>query len=115
VLLLVGGAAQVITIDRQRTIDLARLISPTNPTWWSADSPFKVMTSSSKIMHTLEHEAELFRGHIDPSNVNMEPLFAFHIAFGEPEIVKGQPVVATLHQFVNLVEGIIEPFRPLLV
>lgn len=39
--------------------------------------------------------------------------FAFEVAFGEGEVVQGESLIPTLHQLVDLVEGIIEPFCPL--
>jgi hypothetical protein len=40
--------------------------------------------------------------------------FTFGVAFGEGEVVQGEPLIPTLHQLVNLVEGLVEPFLPLL-
>lgn len=44
-----------------------------------------------------------------------QPLqFRFDLAFGEGEIVQGELLIPTLHEFVALVNGIVEEFRPLL-
>ncbi|OFW57589.1 MAG: hypothetical protein A2133_03400 [Actinobacteria bacterium RBG_16_64_13] len=48
------------------------------------------------------------------SHGNKYPDFTFEIAFGEGEIVEGEPLIPTLAQFVGLIEGVVEPFRPLL-
>jgi hypothetical protein len=44
-------------------------------------------------------------------NVN----FAFDVAFGEPEVVKGKPVLELLHQTSDFVDNLILSFRPHLV
>jgi hypothetical protein len=41
--------------------------------------------------------------------------FRFEIAFGEPHIVEGKPLIETLQQMIELVDNIILRFRPLLV
>jgi hypothetical protein len=41
-------------------------------------------------------------------NVN----FAFDVAFGEPEVVKGKPVLELLHQTTDFVDNLIVSFRP---
>jgi hypothetical protein len=41
--------------------------------------------------------------------------FTFNIALGESQIFKGNPILPTIHQLLNLVEGIIKPFHPFLV
>jgi hypothetical protein len=40
----------------------------------------------------------------------MDPHFTFGVAFGEGEIVEGEPLVPTLHQLAQFVEGFIESF-----
>ncbi len=62
----------------------------------------------------LKAGAELF---IDAPNakVNDKMAFRFEIAFGEPKIIEGEPLVETLHQFTDLVSKIIPGFEPLLV
>ncbi len=44
--------------------------------------------------------------------VGKDPKFTFVIAFGEGEILKGDPVLPTLAKLANLVEGTINSFRP---
>lgn len=43
----------------------------------------------------------------EPGQSKPNPKFTFEVAFGEGQIVDGEPVVATLHQFVQLVERIV--------
>ena len=65
-------------------------------------------------MFPLKAGDELF---IDAPNVkvNEKMQFVFEVAFGEPQIVEGEPLLKTLHEFTNLVDGIITSFRPLLI
>lgn len=42
--------------------------------------------------------------------VDMNPQFTFTVAFGETEVAEGEPVVETLHQLADLVDGIVEQF-----
>jgi hypothetical protein len=43
-----------------------------------------------------------------------EPQFGIEVAFAEPEIVEGEPVVPFLHQLANLVDGIASHFAAFL-
>jgi hypothetical protein len=56
---------------------------------------------------------ELF---IDAPNakVNEKMQFVFEVAFGEPRIIEGQPLLKTLHEFKNLVDGIVTSLSPIL-
>lgn len=58
----------------------------------------------------LKDGAELFRG--PPMDVN--PQISLEIAFGEGEVVEGEPLIPTLRELVQFVEGFIELFPPLL-
>lgn len=49
------------------------------------------------------------------AEVNDKMQFVFEVAFGEPQIVEGEPLMETLYQLTKLVEGIIPNFEPLLV
>jgi hypothetical protein len=42
--------------------------------------------------------------------MHMYPQFTFGIAFGEGEVVEGEPLVPTLHEFTRFIEGFIESF-----
>ena len=46
---------------------------------------------------------------------NEKMQFVFEVAFGEPKIVEGEPLLETLHQMTKVVDGIIPSFVPLLV
>lgn len=48
------------------------------------------------------------------AEVNEKMQFRFDVAFGEPQIIEGEPLLETLYQFARLVSGIIPKFEPLL-
>lgn len=64
----------------------------------------------------LREGAEVYRvlAGNDLSQVDMNPQFTFEVAFGEGEVLEGEPIIPALHQFVSLVKATVEPFRPLL-
>ncbi len=41
---------------------------------------------------------------------NIDPQFTFEIAFGDPEIVKGEPLVDTINQMVDAVQAVVDSF-----
>jgi len=43
--------------------------------------------------------------------VDMNLKFSLDVAFGEPEVLKGKPMVDTLNQIAGVVDGIVESFR----
>ena len=43
-------------------------------------------------------------------DVEVYPQITFEVAFGEGEILKGEPILTTLNQFANVVDGIVEAF-----
>jgi hypothetical protein len=47
------------------------------------------------------------------AQMNMNPEFSFDVAFGEVEVVQGEPIILTLHQLIEFVEGFIQQFPPL--
>jgi hypothetical protein len=53
--------------------------------------------------------------HVCPADAvpRREVHFDFAVALGEPEIVKGQPLLRTIHELVEAVEGVIQQFVPL--
>ncbi len=46
------------------------------------------------------------------SEVNEKMEFRFDIAFGEPQIVEGEPILPTLHELANHIDALIQSFRP---
>jgi hypothetical protein len=58
-------------------------------------------------LYPLKDNTELFSGPADHIQVHGDPEFAFEVAFGEGQIVDGEPVLPTLHQLVEFVERVI--------
>jgi hypothetical protein len=73
--------------------------------------PLAIRPSRNARNYPLKDGAVIFG---QPSHMNMQTKFAFEIAFGEGQVMDGEPVLPTLLQFTELVEGTIKPFRTLL-
>lgn len=65
-------------------------------------------------MFPLKAGDELFIDAPD-AEVNEQMQFRFEVAFGEPQVVEGEPLIETLHQMIDLVDNIVLSFRPFLV
>jgi hypothetical protein len=66
----------------------------------------------------LEDGAEIYRVPTglrnDPTaQMHVYPQLVIEIAFGEVEVVEGEPIIPTLHQLIQFVEGFVELFPPL--
>ena len=63
----------------------------------------------------LKDGAEVFRvaAAARGSDMDMNPQFIFEVAFGEGEVVKGKPLIETLHELAQFVESFITLFPPL--
>jgi len=48
---------------------------------------------------------------IVPSEMDVQQQLAFEVAFAQGEILEGEAVVPTLHQFAGQVDGVVEAFR----
>jgi len=47
----------------------------------------------------------------DGAKMYMNAEFAFDVAFGEPGLVEGEPILPTLHQLVQVTKGLVRTFR----
>ena len=66
----------------------------------------------------LEDGAEIYRVPVslraDPrAQMHVYPELVIEIAFGEVEVVEGKPIIPTLHELIEFVEGFIQLFPPL--
>ena len=66
----------------------------------------------------LEDGAEIYRVpaslRADPrAQMHVYPELVIEVAFGEVEVVEGEPIIPTLHQLIQFVEGFIQLFPPL--
>lgn len=67
------------------------------------------LRSSANTVFPLKTGAELLR--VPLSEVDENMYFTFEVAFGEPEILKGKPIVATLYRAAQLTRNIIRDFN----
>jgi hypothetical protein len=49
------------------------------------------------------------------AEVNEHMQFRFDVAFGEPQVLEGEPLIETLHQMADLVDHLVSSFAPLLI
>lgn len=59
----------------------------------------------------LKEGFELYIGAVD-ENPNPKQQFRFTVAFAEPGVSEGKPLIETLHQLITLVEGIVTALTP---
>lgn len=100
------------TAHRNIIQDFSVLLRNLRPDW--DIPPIQVALNPADRQFPLKDGAEVYRikaQALDPQ-VDMNPQFTFEIAFGEGEIVQGEPVLPTLHQVVNFVEKTIDIFAP---
>jgi hypothetical protein len=106
-LLPVGTAYRNFIIDP--AVELRRL----QPDWGIPPMPIALKPADRQ--YPLQDGAELLR--IMPAartSANMTPQFTFELAFGEGNIVQGEPLVPTLQQFAVTVQDVVDSFRTLL-
>jgi hypothetical protein len=103
----VGAAHRNIVVDV--SAELRRL----KPDWEIPAMPLALRPADRQ--YPLQDGAELFRVMAAArSSADMSPQFTFEIAFGEGDIVRGEPLVPTLQQFATSVQDVVEPFKLLL-
>lgn len=76
------------------------------PTVWDAD-----VTPAHRVF-PLKNGQVFFS---QPLDVNEDPKFLFDVAFNEPEVIQGDPVLPTLHQLTQLVDGMVTSLAGFLV
>jgi hypothetical protein len=62
----------------------------------------------------LKEGEELYIHPLSELTPKNEPKFAFDVAFGQGEIVEGEPILEALNELVGITEQVIELFAPLL-
>jgi hypothetical protein len=102
--------------------DINRIIANNPDVADKLTTPQKLSTpsdvSTPEARFPLEDGAEIYRvparGRDDPlTQMHMYPEFMFEVAFGEGEVVKGEPLFPTLLQLAESVEGFVKRFPPL--
>lgn len=112
------GNKELWLIHELNNIDKHRLLIPT-----MAISPYLALEREGKFasvwqrpnIKLVKKGAELFRWpNAIAEKMDMKTKLAVVIAFGEPKIIKGQPVLELLHQLMHLVDGVVNQFISLL-
>jgi hypothetical protein len=83
---------------------------------WTKNLPPMLISIRPMVRYPLEEGTELFSaapGVSDLFEQNADLKFTFHVAFGEPEILEGEPVVPTLRRLLDEVKGLLERLIPL--
>lgn len=97
----VGAAYSSVVLD---SMELLRKTDPEIPSMYIDLRP-------ADRQYPLQDGAALFR---TQAGIHESPKFRFEVAFGEGELVKGEPILETLQQLTTCVEATIMPFRSLL-
>jgi hypothetical protein len=81
---------------------------------FSKMEPVHAFYGSSDKMFPLKQGDELF---IDGPGAEADEKmqFRFEVAFGEPRIIEGQPLIETLQSMIDLIDHLVTDFGPLLV
>lgn len=110
-LITTGSAFRALDLGSYMTQMLQRFIPPGSPL--GAIEPLPAFYRPADRMFPLKAGDELFIGGSD--DVPNEKMgFAFDIAFGEPQVVEGEPLLDTLQQMADLVDNLILAFKPFL-
>jgi hypothetical protein len=75
--------------------------------------PIQAFVRPADRMFPLKAGDVLFEGAPDTDpDEHME--FRFEVAFGEPQILEGEPLLETVHQMADLIGNVVATFKPLL-
>ena len=74
---------------------------------------FQLFVKPADRLFPLKAGDELFIDAPD-AEVNEKMPFAFDVAFGEPQILEGEPLVETLQKFADIADNLIRNFEPVL-
>jgi hypothetical protein len=114
-LITVGSAFRSMDIGGFMHRQLQRSLPADHPLRQSiADAkPLAAFFRGGDRMFPLKADDELF---IDQPNAQVDEKlqFAFDLAFGEPQVVEGEPLLETLKQMADVVGELIAAFKPLL-
>ncbi len=95
-------------IDKHRFVFVIAQDALFEAPWYTEEMPFLIRP------RTLKTDAPLFSGVID-SDVEDEVNFEIEKAVNDTQIVKGDALLPTLHQYIDIVEKLILSFEPFLV
>jgi hypothetical protein len=94
----------------QRVIDA----DPNWPEWAKGVTLPNIFLRPAETLFPLKAGAELFID-LPDAEANEKLDFRFEVAFGEPQICEGQPIVETLQHMADLVDSLVSSFKSLLV
>jgi hypothetical protein len=80
---------------------------------WTKNLPAMLISIRPTVRYPLEKGTELFSAAPDLFEQYKDLQFTFEIAFGEPEILRGKPVVPTLRRLLDEVDGLLKRLIPL--
>lgn len=112
----VGAAYESLILDFARAFDNMPDLPPELVVPPEISMPIGIRPADRQF--PLEDGAELFRvpaptrGDV-ASQMYDNPKFTFAVALGKGEVVEGEPLLETLHELVQFVEGFVELFPPL--
>lgn len=102
------------TIDKHEVLPIVccsfKAIDYELPFRSSAGKPILFKTVRPDLIYPVEDGTVLWVLGATLSPVSVQPKATFDIAFSEPQIVEGQPVIPLLHNLTSLVEGIVATF-----
>jgi hypothetical protein len=108
----VGMAYQSVILDMARSFDDLDVPSSLRSGLQDLSAPISIPVADRQ--YPLKDGAILFKvAGGSSSKVYENTQFAFEVAFGEGEVVEGEPVFPTLSQLGQFVEGFVELFPPL--
>lgn len=114
-LMAVGMAYESLILDFARVFDNIPDLSPDLMIPPEVSVPIGLRSSNRQF--PLEDGAILYKVPFGTRNdlpqMNNNPQFSFEVAFGEGEIVQGEPLIPTLHQLVEFVESFVALFPAL--
>lgn len=109
----VGSAFQSVNVGHNMQRTMQRLMREAWPDDSSIVPVLDLYIRPADRMFPLKAGDELY---IDApeAEVNEKMQFVFDVAFGEPQIVEGEPLIETLRQMIDLVNNVVLSFKPLL-
>jgi hypothetical protein len=90
-----------------------QLVSSTAPQADFAFPPPNLFLKPADRMFPLKQGDELFID-LPDAEVNPQMQFRFEVAFGEPQIIEGEPLIETLKQMADFVYNVVLTFKPML-
>ncbi len=106
------------------SVNIAPVIQRESERAWSQDPTFSDLATKIQLgplflrpadrLFPLKAGDELYIDAPD-AEVNEKIQFRFGVAFGEPQVAEGEPLLETLQQMADLVDSLVGSFKPLLV